>query len=353
MEVLGKAMTAPAITVLITTYNYGRFLEQAIDSVLSQDFPSEKLEVVVVDDGSTDDTADRVRRYGQRISYFPKQNGGQASALNLGFEKARGEIVALLDADDFFLPGKLASIATAFDRHPNAGMVYHPYEEWDTRTNERRISQFPLVSGDVWANPDRFAYYRSHPTSCISFRRRVLDRLLPIPEQIRMAADAYPANLVPFISPIIALPSPLVVYRVHGTNSAPCFENTFHGNDSAMPSENRKNRLQMYETVIEAMRSWLSVSLFTSKQAQARNFLDRWTFFQQEEQLKVYPPGRLEYFSFLIRRNFLYRSQQTWKFTLFNYLTAFSALVLSHEKAQALQTRTLKRTERLRRKSTG
>src|SRR6266852_114001 len=100
-------MSAITITVLIDTYNYGHFIEEAIESVLSQDFPSEKMEILVVDDGSTDDTAERVRKYGERVKYLYKDNGGQASAFNYGSARARGEYVALLDADDYWLPGKL------------------------------------------------------------------------------------------------------------------------------------------------------------------------------------------------------------------------------------------------------
>jgi glycosyltransferase involved in cell wall biosynthesis len=77
--------------------NYGHFTEEAIDSVLAQDFPAEQVEIIVVDDGSTDDTGERVKKYGSRIRYFYKANGGQAAALNSGFANARGEIVALLD----------------------------------------------------------------------------------------------------------------------------------------------------------------------------------------------------------------------------------------------------------------
>src|SRR5262249_21648517 len=99
-KALGAIMTSPFITILITTYNYGPFIEQAIDSVLSQAFPADQLEILVVDDGSMDDTSQRIQKYGDRIRYLPKPNGGQASALNFGFAHARGEIVCLLDADD-------------------------------------------------------------------------------------------------------------------------------------------------------------------------------------------------------------------------------------------------------------
>ena len=99
-------MSPPLISVLITTYNYGRFIEGSIDSVLSQDFLPDQLEVVVVDDGSTDDTAERVRKYDSRVQYFYQPNGGQASALNFGFAMARGEIIFLLDGDDVLSTGE-------------------------------------------------------------------------------------------------------------------------------------------------------------------------------------------------------------------------------------------------------
>src|ERR1700692_4536840 len=100
-------MTAPLVTVLIDTYNYGRYIEEAVGSVLAQDFPTEQREILVVDDGSTDDTEERLRRFGDSINYLRKPNGGQASAFNFGLESARGEIVAFLDADDYWLPRKL------------------------------------------------------------------------------------------------------------------------------------------------------------------------------------------------------------------------------------------------------
>src|ERR1700724_870289 len=119
----------------MTAYNYGRFIEKAIDSVLAQDFPLDQVEIIVVDDGSTDDTAERVKKYGSKIQYHRKENGGQASALNFGIGKASGEFVTFLDADDFFLPGKLARVVEAFQKNPSIGMVYHKLEVWTQRTD--------------------------------------------------------------------------------------------------------------------------------------------------------------------------------------------------------------------------
>jgi len=92
-------MKAPFFTVLIDTYNYGEFIEEAVSTVLAQDFPPEQREILVVDDGSTDDTQERLWKFGEAIRYLRKPNGGQASAFNFGFEHARGKVIALLDAD--------------------------------------------------------------------------------------------------------------------------------------------------------------------------------------------------------------------------------------------------------------
>jgi glycosyltransferase involved in cell wall biosynthesis len=124
-------MKGPFFTVLIDTYNYGQYVEEAVSSALAQDFPREEREILVVDDGSTDDTAARLRKFGNTIHYLHKPNGGQASAFNYGFEHARGEVVAFLDADDVCLPEKLGRVHQAFEQNPAAGMVYHQLHWWD------------------------------------------------------------------------------------------------------------------------------------------------------------------------------------------------------------------------------
>src|SRR5260370_24780920 len=116
-------MKAPFFTVLIDTYNYGEFIEEAISSALAQDFPASQREILVVDDGSTDDTRQRLLKYRGEILYLRKQNGGQASAFNYGFEQARGEVIALLDADGILLPRKIRRVYEKFKRQPTSGVV--------------------------------------------------------------------------------------------------------------------------------------------------------------------------------------------------------------------------------------
>src|ERR1700739_3121282 len=172
--------TAPLTTVLIDTYNYGRFIKQAIDSVLSQDFPAEQLELIVVDDGSTDDTEQCVKTYGSRIKYLKKENGGQASAFNLGFEQARGDFIVLLDADDYFLPGKLRRVCEAFQSHPDVGMVYHRFPQMHNGGVMVPATEFEALSGFLPEDARKLSRYRAHQTSCLAFRRSILQEIFPI-----------------------------------------------------------------------------------------------------------------------------------------------------------------------------
>ena len=323
-------MSAPLITVLITTYNYGRFIKQAIDSVLAQEFPHDQVQVVVVDDGSTDETAERVREYGSRIEYFYQSNGGQASALNLGMSKARGEIVALLDADDVFLPGKLAHVAEAFQRNPALGMAYHRLREWHVQTNESREWPFVPISGDFRETPDYFLSYYAQPASALAFRRTAMSPLLPIPETIRMLGDCFLASLIPLLSPIVALPEDLALYRIHGSNS-------YSSGEAQMSIETGKRRLQMYQILINALESWLWDAGYTREQLLVRVFLDHWRFAFQAEEFAIRPPGRFRFFWFLLWENHSLRRGQTWKFTAFRYMTALSALVFGYENRREVE----------------
>ena len=321
-------MKTPLITVLITTYNYGQFIEQAIDSVLSQDFPLDRVQVVVVDDGSTDDTSERVEKYGSRVEYSFKPNQGQASALNVGIAKARGEIIALLDADDFFLPGKLSRIRQAFEQNPALGLVYHRLREWHMETNTYSDFGFQPTSGDIRSTPYFFSSYVTYPTSCLAFRRASLSPLLPIPENIRMLADCFLNALIPFLSPVQAVPEFLSMYRIHGNNS-------YYANDDNMPLEVRKARVEMWQIVVDAMFRWLADNGLTREQLPTRVFLDRWSLHVEGCLFQLTPPGRLRFFWYLMRYDSVC-IQTGWRFRAVNHFNAFGALFTGYRRFHLL-----------------
>jgi glycosyltransferase involved in cell wall biosynthesis len=317
------SMGPPVVSVVITTYNYGRFIEEAIESVLSQDFPPDQMEVLVVDDGSTDDTAERVRKYGSNVRYFHQPNGGQASALNLGFAKARGEIVALLDADDYWLPGKIQRIVLEFQKNSELGMVYHPFLEFDTETNERRKPYFRPISGHFFGNKPEFFWYQLPGTST-AYRRKFLEPVLPIPEEIRMLADGYISALLPLYSPVLAIPEYLAAYRFHGNNC-------FYVDQQQMPSEIRKGRLHKWQILIVAIRKALADKGFNPEQPPMRSFLDRLALRQETDEFVLQAPGRLRFIRHLLFYNRCYGPYMSQRLRFINYFNALGALATGYK----------------------
>ncbi len=316
-------MPQPLVTVLIDTYNYGQFIEEAIDSVLSQDFPSEQMEVLVVDDGSTDDTSERIKKYGSRIEYFYKPNGGQGSAFNFGFARARGEIIALLDADDYWLPGKLRRVVEQFQGDPKLGMVYHPFLEVDMATNEQRRSKlFAPISGSFFENQEEFFWYFA-PGTAASFRRKCLERILPVPEGLRTQADGYLGSMIIFVAPIQAIPECLSTYRFHDSN-------LYHADEEQISPERLKDRLELRRILVDGMRKWLADNGFTRKQPAVRAFLDRWTLYQEKDEFLLNPPCRLQFFSHLILYNRCYGPHMNRRLRLINYFNAVASLVTGY-----------------------
>jgi glycosyltransferase involved in cell wall biosynthesis len=109
--------------VVTPSYNQGRFLEECIRSVLFQDYTD--LEYIIIDGGSTDDSLDILARYADRIAHWVSEpDGGQSDAINKGFRAATGDLVAWLNADDFYLPGALAAVAEAYRRRPDASFYF-------------------------------------------------------------------------------------------------------------------------------------------------------------------------------------------------------------------------------------
>lgn len=205
------------VTILINNYNYGRFLQQAIDSALNQTYRN--IEVIVVDDGSTDESRRIISSYGHRIISVLKKNGGQASAFNAGFAASRGEIICMLDSDDFFHPGKVERVIPysqpssmlyhRLQMHPGLGTIPHELAQ--------RIDYYR------YAQHFRFVPYAASPTSGLVLRRDLALRLMPLPtEQIRSSADDFIVRGAALLGQIIGIPDVLATYRVHQDNAWYC-----------------------------------------------------------------------------------------------------------------------------------
>jgi glycosyltransferase involved in cell wall biosynthesis len=317
-------METPLITVLIDTYNYGRYIEEAIESVLAQDFPPEQMQVIVVDDGSTDNTAELVKKYSQ-IEYMEKMNAGQASALNYGVAHARGQIIAFLDADDYWLPGKLRRVVDEFQKNPGVGLVHHRLKELDTRTGEFRDGFFVPMNGHKPISLQYILSYNPTPTSSLALSRAVTDNIFPMPDAIRIQADGYVQAIAPFVAPIAAINDSLAVYRIHGAN-------LYFLSESGEDKERRTLRAVTMQAIVEGMRAWFDSHGYKKNDSVVRATISRWTSMLERERFATSPPGRIRFFWHLLK-SYRYRLRlMSWRLVLVNFFDAAGALIVGWEK---------------------
>jgi hypothetical protein len=212
-----------SVDVIVDNFNYGRFLRAAIDSALAQTHP--EVRVIVVDDGSTDESRAVIASYGERVVPVLKENGGQASAFNAGFARSGADVVIFLDSDDALLPNAACAAAKALRAEPEAAKVQYRMEVIDGAGGAtgavKPPPHLPLRSGDFRREALTLPFDVPWlPTSGNAFPAWVLNRLLPIPEdEFAAAADWYLQHLTPLFGPIVSLDEMAARYRVHGANS--------------------------------------------------------------------------------------------------------------------------------------
>jgi glycosyltransferase involved in cell wall biosynthesis len=134
----------PLVSVVIPVFNQERYIVEAVDSVLKQTY--DNVELVVVDDGSTDRTAEILKGYGDRIRYMRQDNAGAATALNRGIEAAKGELVGWLSSDDVYEPAKVERQVEHFDAHPNVGLTYTDFNVIDGAGRVQKTVRSPYYA---------------------------------------------------------------------------------------------------------------------------------------------------------------------------------------------------------------
>ncbi len=214
-------MARSFVSVLIDTYNHERFIEQAIVSVLEQDFSASEREIIVVDDGSTDRTPEIVKKFEPSVRLLRKENGGQASAFNAGIPECKGEIVAFLDGDDWWAPKKLCRVVETMDRDRAIGMVGHAIVEAFEDGKERVISleDAERLRLNTVPSAQVFRLHRAYlGTSRLAMRVDIARQILPVPKALIIEADEYLFTLAASLADFVILTEPLSHYRIHSGN---------------------------------------------------------------------------------------------------------------------------------------
>lgn len=171
----------PTVTVVTPSFNQGRFIRETIDSVLSQDYPA--IEYIVMDGGSTDETVSILESYGDRLSWQSEPDHGQSHAINKGWKRATGEILAWLNSDDTYLPGAISKVVAYLQSHPEIDLVYG--DSFHISEDGQALGQFPS---------EPFAKDRLKETCFIAqpatfVRRSVIEQVGFIRESLRYCMD--------------------------------------------------------------------------------------------------------------------------------------------------------------------
>lgn len=217
----------PLVSIIISSYNYDKYLRSAIDSALNQTYAHR--EVIVVDDGSTDRSRDLISTYGNQIIPVFKLNGGHSSTFNSGLAASSGEIICFLDADDIFALDKIEKIVSLWAAHPHIGWCFHALELFDTTTGNSlgTTRAFPSQSEDDSRYCDfrkaiqlgKLSFYPPS-TSGICVARSLFSKITPIPEALQIAGDRYIANSLMLLSPGYFLKMPITQQGIHDSNAA-------------------------------------------------------------------------------------------------------------------------------------
>ena len=274
------------ISVIIPTYNYGRFLREAIDSVLAQTYPAH--EIIVVDDGSTDDTPRILAEYGDRIRVIRQENLGASAARNTGIAAARGEWVSFLDSDDLWLPRKLECDAARIAADPDLGMVHCGAEQFDN--TGRTIAVF-LGGLEGWVAPDLLRLDReviAAPGSGLTVRKTAAEEVGGYDPRIECAEDWDFCYRIARRHRTGVIPEVLARYRQHGTGrhlNIPkmangmfqALEKAFQSPDPEVQSQRKRTYGHLHRVLagcyFQSRELWLFLRhMFNSLRYDPRNF---------------------------------------------------------------------------------
>lgn len=198
----------PTLSIVTPSFNQARFLEQTIRSVLEQDCPP--LEYFVIDGGSTDSSLDILQKYASKLTgWVSEKDSGQAEAINKGLRQTRGEIVAWINSDDYYLPGAFARALQVFEQNPQAGLVYGNVLSVDEHSTAFNLQTFaPLTLSDLMS-------FRIISQPAVFMRRTVLEQAGFLDPSYHLLLDHHLWLRMARLAPLIYLPETLAAARYH------------------------------------------------------------------------------------------------------------------------------------------
>ena len=198
----------PLVTVITPTYNRASYVGEVIESVLEQDYPN--VEYIVLDDGSTDDTLEVVRRYEGRLRLEAHENMGETRTVNKGFSMASGEIVGVVNSDDPLLPGAISKIAARFVEDPELLVAYPDWVMIDAEGEP--IEYIKTYDYDYL---DMLRWHHCVPGPAAFFRRRVVEELGGRDPGFRYVGDLDFWMRAGLLGPFVRVPETLATFRFH------------------------------------------------------------------------------------------------------------------------------------------
>ena len=241
--------STPLVTVIIPTYNYGRYICEAIDSVLGASFPQNEIEIIVVDDGSTDGTSEKISIYEGRVKYIFQDNWGKALATKIGINHAKGRYIFNLDADDYFLPEKIEKVVNIFESDKEIVHVGHPALCWDASTGTKQSETLPnwLMGRKIGGKEVLLNFYKKRILfgggSTFAARSEVLKQC-SIPREVDMCIDEYLVLMTLNKGYSYFIDQTLSVWRIHGENFSGSDNKNKYSDATLKKAERNMNSVQ-------------------------------------------------------------------------------------------------------------
>lgn len=206
------------LSVIIPNFNYGEYIAEAIDSALGLEWPD--VEVIVVDDGSTDHSRSVIEGYGPRITAVFQENTGQYGAMNVGFARCHGDVVIFLDSDDYLDPSIAREIAAVWRRGVSKVQFQMRVVDAEGRSLGSVLPQYRYVPTPEqirrWVRTT--SAYPTPPGSGNAYSREYLQQIFPLDDSCGRAGDSCCIAAAPYLGDVVTVPKALVAYRVHGRN---------------------------------------------------------------------------------------------------------------------------------------